>query len=176
MQDFLKSLQGVQAPPQGTDTDGPTFTLQDLLTPSSTLPFVDSADEETIDNLLSFLPPSLPLLAQDIDDVSAAEANPELAEAIMQSLDLSQKKGILKRVLHSPQFMQSLVSLTVALRDGGLPSISEALRIPVENGGFMRRGGVPLGGSQAMDAFLDGIRRYMQENQSAEREPRMETD
>lgn len=120
------------------------------------------------DHLLSFLPPALLLLAQDIDDVSAVDTNPETAQAALQSLDLSQKKDILRRVLRSPQFTQSLGSLTVALRDGGLPSISEALKVPVENGGFMRRGGVPLGGGDAVEAFLEGIRRQVKEKDSME--------
>lgn len=45
-----------------------------------------------------------------------------------------------------------------ALRDGGLPSVSEALRIPVKDGGFIRRGGVPLGGGDAVEAFLNGVK------------------
>lgn len=153
----------------------PFTTLQDLLPPSSTLPYIESADTETVDNLLNFLPPSLLLLAQDIEDVPAAETNPELAEAIKHSLDLSQKKDILRRVLHSPQFSQSLASLTVALREGGLPSISEALKITVENGGFMRRGGVPLGGGEAVEAFLEGVRRHVKEKDSSQGHT-METD
>jgi 26S proteasome regulatory subunit N13 len=130
---------------------------------------------KTVDHLLSFLPPALLLLAQDIDDVSAVDTNPDTAQAALQSLDLSQKKDILRRVLRSPQFTQSLGSLTVALRDGGLPSISEALKIPVENGGFMRRGGVPLGGGDAVEAFLEGIRRQVKEKGSNPSD-RMETD
>ena len=146
--------------------------MQDLLPPSSTIPFVESADEKTIDNLLSFLPPSLLLLAQDNEDVPAADISPEIIEAVMQSLDLSQKKNILVKVLRSPQFTQSLASLTLALRDGGLPSISEALKIPVENGGFMR-GGVPVGGGDAVKSFLEGVRRYVK---GSDQEERMETD
>lgn len=136
---------------------------------------MESADSGTVDHLLSFLPPALLLLAQDIDDVSAAETNPEVAQAAMQSLDLSQKKSILRKVLHSPQFTQSLGSLTVALRDGGLPSISEALKIPVENGGFIRGGGVPLGGGDAVEAFLEGVRRRVKE-EGTDSGDRMETE
>lgn len=172
VQGFLSSLGGGQNQAQAQD---PFTTLQDLLTPSSTLPFVEAADDKTVDNLLSFLPPSLLLLAQDVEDVSAEDANPEIAEAMMLSLDLSQKKNILRKVLHSPQFMQSLASLTVALRDGGLPSISEALKIPVENGGFLRRGGVPLGGGDAVKAFIEGTRKHVKE-QGSDQGHRMETD
>lgn len=172
MQDLLHSLGGGQS--QGQDHDKPFTTLQDLLPPSSTIPFIDSADTRTIDNLLSYLPPTLLLLAQNDEDVSAAEANPEVVEAVTQSLDISQKRSILAKVLRSPQFTQSLASLTLALRDGGLPSISEALRIPVDNGGFMRRGGVPLGGGNAVESFLEGVRRHVKGETN--QEERMETD
>ncbi|KAL2003962.1 hypothetical protein VTN02DRAFT_1481 [Thermoascus thermophilus] len=174
VQEFLRSLQGNQNV-QAQDPERIFTTLPDLLPPSSTLPLVESADSKTVDHLLSFLPPALLLLAQDIDDVSAVDTNPDVAQAAMQSLDLSQKKSILRKVLHSPQFTQSLGSLTVALRDGGLPSISEALKIPVENGGFMRRGGVPLGGGDAVEAFLEGVRRQVKE-EGADRGDRMETE
>ena len=36
----------------------------------------------------------------------------------------------------------------------------------------MRRGGVPLGGGDAVEAFLDGIKRHVEEK----KEDRMETD
>lgn len=137
---------------------------------------VESADEQAVDNLLNFLPPSLILLAQGAEDVSATDANAETAQAVLLSLDLNQKKDILRRVLRSPQFTQSLGSLTVALRDGGLPSISEALKVPVENGGFVRGGGVPLGGGDAVEAFLEGVRRHVTEKKESHSDERMETD
>lgn len=170
VQSFLQSLQRNSS--QSQDPDKPFTTLQDLLPPAATLPFLEAADDKTVDNLLSFLPPALLLLAQDVEDVSSID-DPELTEAVMASLDLSQKKNILRKVLHSPQFSQSLASLTVAIRDGGLPSISEALKIPVENGGFMRRGGVPLGGGDAVEAFLQGVRNHVKDS---DKENQMETD
>ncbi|KAI2791215.1 hypothetical protein POX_c04071 [Penicillium oxalicum] len=174
VQDFLRSLGGgQQGQAQSQGPERPSTTLQDLLTPPSTLPFIEAADESNVDHLLSFLPPALLLLAQGNAEAAEAETDSDLAQAALLSLDLSQKKDILRRVLRSPQFMQSLASLTVALRDGGLPSISEALQIPVTNGGFMRRGGVPLGGGDAVEAFLDGVRQHVkQEDQSGH----METD
>lgn len=175
VQDFLRSLGGGQSgQAQSQDPERPSTTLQDLLTPPTTLPFIETADDTTVDHLLSFLPPALLLLAQgNPAEAVEADTDPELAQAALLSLDLSQKKDILRRVLRSPQFMQSLASLTVALRDGGLPSISEALQIPVANGGFMRRGGVPLGGGDAVEAFLDGVRQHVkQKDQSGQ----MDTD
>lgn len=68
-------------------------------------------------------------------------------------------------MLRSPQFHQSLGSLTVALRDGGLPSIADALGIKVANGGLVRGGNVPLGGGDAVEAFVEGVRRVMEEEE-----------
>ena len=174
VQNLLQSLQGNNG--GGAQGEEQTFTtLADLLSPPSTLPLIESADMDTVDHLLSFLPSSLVLLAQDLDDeISEAEANPEVAEAIKQSLSLDQKKDIFRRVLRSPQFTQSLGSLTVALRDGGLPTISEALNIKVKNGGYMRRGGVPLGGGEAVQAFLEGVKDLVLENRDTG--DNMETD
>ncbi|KAJ5827142.1 26S proteasome complex ubiquitin receptor subunit Rpn13 [Penicillium robsamsonii] len=156
VQDFLKSLGGRQSQSQSQDPERPSTTLQDLLSPSTTLQFIDSADTNTADHLLSFLPPALLLLAQgNAEEASEADTDPELAQAALLSLDLSQKKRYFAKTL----------------RDGGLPSISEALQIPVANGGFMRRGGVPLGGGDAVDAFLDGVRQHVKEKDS-----QMDTD
>lgn len=76
----------------------------------------------------------------------------------MQALSVGEKREILRKVLRSPQFSQSLGSLTAAIRDGGLPSISDALKVPVENGGYIRRGGVPVGGGDAVESFLNGAK------------------
>ena len=173
VQGFLSSLQGGQN--ENEAGQGPFTTLQDLLTPSFTISFVDSADDKTVDSLLSFLPPSLLLLAQNVEDVPTDDVSPDIVQAVMMSLNLSQKKDILRKVLRSPQFMQSLASLTVALRDGGLPSISEALGIPVEHGGYMRRGGVPLGGGDAVKAFVEGTKKHVKDKHSDQGNP-METD
>lgn len=176
IQGLLNSLQGGNQPAQSQGDDYLYTTLADLLSPSSTIPMIDSADDEQVDNLLNCLPPSLLLLAQNIDDIPASDMNAETAQAVLLSLDLEQKRDTLRRVLRSPQFTQSLGSLTVAIRDGGLPSISEALKIPVENGGFVRRGGVPLGGGVAVEAFVEGIRRHVTEKPSGSRGDTMETD
>jgi 26S proteasome regulatory subunit N13 len=126
---------------------------------------IDSAPVQYIDSLLRHLPPVLLLLAQEIDDISSVDPTPETAAAALEALSLSQKRDILHKVLRSPQFSQSLGSLTMALRDGGLPSISDALGIKVENGGFMRRGGMPLGGGEAVEAFLAGIKKAVKDEE-----------
>ncbi|KAJ0413920.1 proteasome complex subunit Rpn13 ubiquitin receptor-domain-containing protein [Aspergillus carlsbadensis] len=167
VQDFLRSLGGGQS----QQAEKPFTTLQDLLPPSTTLPFLDTLDAQGVDNLLKFLPQELLILALQMENPSAAR--PQTAQDVLTALNISQKKSILRRVLHSPQFTQSLASLTVAIRDGGLPSISEALKIPVENGGFLRRGGVPLGGGDAVKAFLEGVRNHVKDSTQGNR---METD
>jgi hypothetical protein len=67
-----------------------------------------------VDNLLSYLPPTLLVLAQEVDDSSSVDRNPETAKAAMEALSLDQKKDILRKTLRSPQFSQSLGSLTMA--------------------------------------------------------------
>ena len=95
-------------------------------------------------------------------------------EAITMSLSTEQKKDILRKVLRSPQFSQSLGSLTMAIRDGGLPTISDALKIKVANGGYVPRGSVPLGGGEAVEAFIEGIKDSIDDDK--QQEDKMETD
>jgi len=174
VQNFIQSLgvnQGRNSAPQ----EKLFTTLADLLTPASTIPWIDSADSEVVDRLLQYLPAALVTLAQEADDMSALNTEHASIEAAEQALSLSQKKDILRRVLRSPQFSQSLSSLTIALRDGGLPSISEALSIPVRNGGYLRHGGVPLGGGEAVEVFLEGVRDSVTKGEDDGADP-METE
>jgi 26S proteasome regulatory subunit N13 len=140
-------------------------TLPDLLPTSTTIPTIESASPSQIDNLLNYLPPAILLLAQEpasqIDGM--VEPSAGTAAAALEALSLNQKKALLKRVLRSPQFHQSLGSLTMALRDGGLPTIADALGIKVKNGGTVQGGNVPLGGGDAVEAFVDGVRRAVEE-------------
>ena len=73
------------------------------------------------------------------------------------SLSLDDKRTLLKKVLRSPQFNQALASLTMAIRDGGLPSIADALGVKVQDGGYLRGSGMPLGGGQAIEALKAGL-------------------
>lgn len=181
VQNFLRSLQGNQAlqGPQAQPQQQKLFTtLPDLLPSSTTIPLIDSADEKYVDNLLRQLPPDLMLLAQEVDDIGSVDPNSETAQAAMETLSLDQKKDILRKVLRSPQFQQSLSSLTHAIRDGGLPSISDALGVPVENGGYIKRGGgFPLGGGDAVEAFLNGVKgAVVKEKKDKEEQGKMDTD
>jgi 26S proteasome regulatory subunit N13 len=99
--------------------------------------------------------------ASQIDGI--VEPNAGTSAAALEASSLDQKRAILKKVLRSPQFHQSLGSLNVALRDGGLPSIADALGVKVVNGGLVRGGSVPLGGGDAVEAFVEGVRRTVEE-------------
>jgi len=161
VQNFLNSLKGSQGG-QLQQAQGKIYpTLPDLLPTSITIPIIDSASVAQVDNLLSYLPPTLLLISQEgassID--GSVEPNAGTTQAALEALNLDQKKTILKRVLRSPQFHQSLGSLTVALRDGGLPSIADALGIKIQNGGLVRGGSVPLGGGEAVEAFVEGVKK-----------------
>lgn len=118
-----------------------------------------NASEEYIDGLLSFLPPTILVLATEPSDLSDVEPTAEAAAAAKASLSLAEKKSLLERVLRSPQFHQGLGSLTMAIRDGGLPTIADALQIQVADGGYMRGAGMPLGGGQAVEAFVEGVKK-----------------
>ncbi|KUJ20375.1 uncharacterized protein LY89DRAFT_705316 [Mollisia scopiformis] len=164
VQNFLNSLKGGQGMQQ--QAQGQIYTtLPDLLPTSITVPSIDSAKPADIDNLLSYLPPTILLLAQEsasaIDGL--VEPNAETANAALEALSLEQKKALLKRVLRSPQFHQSLGSLTMAIRDGGLPSIADALGVKLQHGGLVRGGSVPLGGGDAVEAFVEGVKKTVEE-------------
>ncbi|KAF2205493.1 hypothetical protein GQ43DRAFT_437013 [Delitschia confertaspora ATCC 74209] len=158
VQNFLNSLKGGNMSSGASAQPDNFTTLLDLLSPNTTIPVIDKASASFIDTLCSHLPPMILLLAQEIDDLAEVDPNSETAQAAIQALTLEQKKDILKRVLRSPQMRQSLGSLTQALRDGGLPNISAALKINVQNEGYVRGGGMPLGGGDAVKAFLDGVK------------------
>ena len=62
-------------------------------------------------------------------------------------------------------FLQSLQTISRALTEGGLPSVAEALGIEVENGGAIRGGAAPLGGGDAIEAFVNGVKKAVQKKE-----------
>ncbi|KAK4902028.1 hypothetical protein LTR27_000929 [Elasticomyces elasticus] len=171
VQNFLQSLNQptqTRQQQQQHQQDIPYTTLPELLNPATTLPFISSATPDQIDTLCSMLPPELFLLAQESNSTSSSSdpnPTPAAGEAAIEALSLEQKKEIVVRALRSPQFQQSLGSLTVALRDGGLPMIGEALRLDIEHGGVIRGGSMPLGGGRAVEAFVEGVKRTVEEEE-----------
>ncbi|KAH6657499.1 proteasome complex subunit Rpn13 ubiquitin receptor-domain-containing protein [Truncatella angustata] len=165
VRNFLDSLKGgsggAGGASQGEDKLYPL--LSDLLTPPTTVPMARDATEEQIDELLSFLPPQVLIIGQQADSGDAtAEPTADAIEAARQAMSLGQKKALLEKVLRSPQFHQSLTSLTMALRDGGLPTVAEALSVKVENGGYMKGSSMPLGGGAAVEAFVEGVKKTVE--------------
>ncbi|KAI0400308.1 proteasome complex subunit Rpn13 ubiquitin receptor-domain-containing protein [Xylaria palmicola] len=166
VRNFLESLKGGGhgAASQGEGKLYPL--LSDLLTPPTTVPWARTATEEQIDNLLGFLPPAVVVLAQQSDHGdSTVEPTADAVEAAREAMSLGQKKALVEKVLRSPQFHQSLTSLTMALRDGGLPTVADALSIKVENGGYMRGSQMPLGGGDAVEAFVEGVKKTVRDKQ-----------
>lgn len=127
---------------------------------------IDSASEEFADTLISYLPPTVVVLASGSSDVDG-KSDPSAAtvEAAKASLSLDDKRSLLKKVLRSPQFNQALASLTMAIRDGGLPSIADALGVKVQDGGYLRGSGMPMGGGQAVEAFVEGVKKTVKEEE-----------
>lgn len=125
---------------------------------------IDSASTEYIDSLLSYLPPAVLVLASNPAAVDGrVEPTAAAAETAKTSLSVDAKRSLLKKVLRSPQFHQGLGSLTMALRDGGLPGVADALGVKVENGGYLQSGGMPMGGGHAVQAFVEGVKKAAKE-------------
>lgn len=168
VRNLLSSLQGGANPSnqsqnQQRQVDKPFTTLSDLLTPSTTTDYISRATPAQIDSLCTYLPAEIFLLNQESS--SNQPASESATRAAIEALSQEQKKSVISRVLRSPQLQQSLASLTVALRDGGLPMIGEALQLKVENGGLIQGGAMPLGGGSAVEAFVDGVKRTVREDQ-----------
>ena len=115
------------------------------------------------------------LIAQEVDNVTEIDPDSEEAKAAIASMDEEEKKDALKRVFTSPQFRASLGSLTVALREGGLPNVSSALDIDVENGGFIRGGAMPIGGGDAIKAFVEGVKKTVEDEDDEDDDEDMDT-
>lgn len=169
MRNFLASLQGGQQRQQGLgggqQAQGKLYpALNDLLDTSTTVSMINKASDDFVDHLLDFLPPTVIVLSQQGSngDHVPAEPSAESVTAARDAMSAHQKRRLLEEVLRSPQFTQSLASFTVALRDGGLPTIAEALGINVENGGLVRGGSVPLGGGEAVEAFVKGVKKTVE--------------
>ncbi|KAJ4163792.1 hypothetical protein LMH87_005499 [Akanthomyces muscarius] len=171
VQRFLSSISGANLPSgpgQRQHADLPYPYLSHLLPTSITVPMVNEASEDFVNSLLNYLPSSIIVMAADASsgEDSTAEPAPAAVEAAKAALSMPQKRTLVTRVLRSPQFHQALGALTMALRDGGLPTIADALGVHVENSGYIQQGGMPLGGGHAVKAFVDGIAKSAKEQQN----------
>lgn len=137
-------------------------TLLDLLWPKTTGPVIEEASDELIDALCAQLPTTPFLLEAEVEDVDQIDPNGETAQMVVQTLDQDSKREVLKRIIRAPQLRAALGSLTEALREGALPTVAQALNIDVEHGGYMRGGAMPLGGGDAVKAFLEGVKKTVE--------------
>lgn len=174
IQNFMDSLKGGNMGSSQQSSDSYT-TLPDLLWPSHTIPTVDKASPELIDALIAQLPTTPFLLEADVEDVDQIDPNSETARMAMQTLDREEKVDVLKRILRAPQLRGALISLTEALKTGALPTVAQGLKIDVENGGYLRGGAMPMGGGDAVKAFVEGVKKTV-ENEDDDEDDEDEMD
>ncbi|KAM4059725.1 proteasome complex subunit rpn13 ubiquitin receptor domain-containing protein [Hirsutella rhossiliensis] len=170
VRNFLESLRdqpglsGRQQQQQQQQSDLPYPHLSHLLPTSITVSMMETASSELVESLLGLLPPAVMVLASGSSGFDGRqEPTTEMVEAAKASLSPDDKRSLLKKVMRSPQFHQALGSLTMALRDGGLPGVADALGVKVENGGYIRDGGMPMGGGHAVRAFVEGVKTTVRE-------------
>lgn len=149
--------------------------MLDLLWPSHTISTVDKASPELIDALCAQLPTTPFLLEAEVEDIDEIDPNSETAQTVVQSMDRSEKVEVLKRILRAPQLRAALGSLTEALKTGALPTVAQGLKIDVEHGGYMRGGAMPLGGGEAVKAFLEGVKKTVEKDSKEEGDDDMDT-
>lgn len=130
--DLASLLSQIQVPgsPQAVERQAPIVSLHDLLSTANTTPLVESMSQETVDSLLSNLPPAI----------------------VPAYASLGQKKLILTKVLRSPQFTQGAVSLTVALREGALRGVADSLKVPIDPS-------EEATGADPVEVFVEGVKR-----------------
>lgn len=94
---------------------------------------LSSLSGPALDNIISNLPPAL----------------------IPKNATEAQKKEVVRKVLQTPQFIQSCVSLTVALREGALRGVADSLGVPLKPG-------EEASGDQ-VEVFVKGVKRGVEE-------------
>jgi 26S proteasome regulatory subunit N13 len=159
--DSLKSGSGQQQQQHQGGGDFPT--LLDLLWPTTTRPIIEGASDELIDALAAQLPTTPFLLEAEVEDVDQIDPNGEEAQMVVQTMGQAEKREVVQQLLRAPQLKAALGSLTEALKTGALPTVAQALNIDVEHGGYMRGGAMPLGGGDAVKAFLEGVKRTVED-------------
>ena len=161
--DSLKGGSGQQQQQQQQQQGGGDFpTLLDLLWPTTTRPIIEGASDELIDALAAQLPTTPFLLEAEVEDVDQIDPNGEEAQMVVQTMGQAEKREVVQQLLRAPQLKAALGSLTEALKTGALPTVAQALNIDVEHGGYMRGGAMPLGGGDAVKAFLEGVKRTVE--------------
>lgn len=156
----MNSLKGGNG--QQQQGDGDFTTLLDLLWPSVTRPIIENASDELIDALAAQLPTTPFLIEAEVEDIDQIDPNGEEAQMVVQTMGQAEKRDVIQGIVRAPQLRAALGSLTEALKSGALPTVAQALNIDVEHGGYMRGGAMPLGGGDAVKAFLEGVKRTVE--------------
>ena len=116
VRNFLASLRSGGGGGGAQGGEGKLYPLlSDLLAPPVSVPVMRDSSEESIDTLLSFLPPTIFMLIQQAASGSAdalAEPTPAAVEAAKEALSLGQKQALLEKVRSvfktSSQFLKCL--------------------------------------------------------------------
>ncbi|KAI5815020.1 proteasome complex subunit Rpn13 ubiquitin receptor-domain-containing protein [Pyronema omphalodes] len=136
--DLTALLRGIQVPSDGAQNQyrqpATATSLTDLLSTPNTVPLVASMSEETLNNLISNLPPTI----------------------IPENATVAQKKEVITKVLRSAQFTQGAASLTAALREGALRAVADSLRVPLQPG-------EETTGEDPVEVFVKAIKRQTDE-------------
>jgi 26S proteasome regulatory subunit N13 len=139
--DFASLLSQIQVPghAQGglIGQHAPAISLHDLLSPANTIRSLDTVSQTIIDNLIANLPPAI----------------------VPKDATVDQKKAVIAKVLRSPQFSQSSIGLTVALREGGLMGVADSLRVPIEPGVI---------GLDQVELFIKGVKKEVEKESGSE--------
>ncbi|TQS32482.1 hypothetical protein Golomagni_07198, partial [Golovinomyces magnicellulatus] len=108
--DSLKGQQGLSSAGSQQQSDIPYPYLNHLLPTSTTIPMIDAAEPEYVDSLLSYLPPSVLVMAANPSEAVDTKNEPGAAaiEDAKASMSLDDKRSLLKKVLRSPQLHQAL--------------------------------------------------------------------
>lgn len=138
--DLAALIRGITVPGQGQSQrqqyQQSALSLHDLLPSSNTIPALANASPAVIDELAANLP----------SGIIPADATAD------------QKKAIIIKVLQSPQFAQSLVSLSGAIKEGGIGGIAESLRVPIDFNAAAQ-------GQDLVEVFVNGVKKEVKKEE-----------
>ena len=157
---LLRSIDATGAGSQHPQQQQISTTLSDLLPTSTTVPALSTLPITTVDRILrDHLPPEILTLSAATSRSTSSGTPAKSTEEAISALSEAEKRRKLERVLRSPQLTQALGSITSAIRDGGLTSVSEALGVRLEGRGVVPGTGQVVNGGAAVEVFLDAVKK-----------------
>lgn len=142
--DLAALIRGITVPGQGQQGQQrqqyqqSALSLHDLLPSSNTIPALANASPAVIDELAENLPAG----------IIPTDATPD------------QKKAIIVKVLQSPQFAQSLISLSSAIKEGGIAGIADSLRVPIDFNAAAQ-------GQDLVEVFVNGVKKEVEKEEES---------